>query len=185
MHLRNVDGMARTASSGAITSRPTAAKTLTNQKDQPTAGSKSRGSFFQMMLSADSAQRAKPSSADGNSTAVRGGSATSQETPAMVRNTINTELTPPPLPPPSTDPVEVLNGLLSKLGYDPSHFNARVTSANISVPGLSYAYPLLEVTVNGEKVGFHLPSVMHDPRVTAANISSMMGKPVMNFGAFA
>jgi len=81
--------------------------------------------------------------------------------------------------------VESLNAFLTKLGYDPASFNARVTSANISVPGISYEYPLLEVTVQGERVGFHLPSAARDLRMTAANISSMLGRPVMDLSVFA
>lgn len=101
--------------------------------------------------------------------------------------------TPPATTPPATTPpvtsvenaVEVLNELLRKLGFEPANFGARITSTRIDVPGILYEYPMLEVTVNGERLGFHLPSVVNDPRMTAANISSMMGKPVMNFAAFA
>lgn len=134
-------------------------------------------------------------SSDENSS-VRGGSRSPAPLPAPVRNdpasgrsnalesTDNGQDPPPPTSPPMS-PVETLNAFLSKLGYDPASFNARVTSANISVPGISYEYPLLEVTVQVEKIGFHLPSAARDLRITAANISSMMGKPVNNLSVFA
>ena len=100
----------------------------------------------------------------------------------------STSLDPPdsaPTAPVSDNPVDVINALLTKLGYDASAFQTRVTSAQITYPGASYEYPLLEVNVNGERVGFHLPSAMRDPRITAANISAMLGRPLLNFGVFA
>ncbi len=140
-------------------------------------------------------------SADENSTGVRGSSRTAPPKVEAVRNspssvqpldTTTTEPapetpapTPAPTPPVSDNPVDVINALLTRLGYDASAFHTRVTSSQISYPGASYEYPLLEVTVNGERVGFHLPSAMRDPRVTAANISSMLGRPLLNFGVFA
>ncbi len=147
---------------------------------------------------------ARPLSADDNS-ALRGGSRTTLPPVGAIRNsrvqTLPAEATDPVTPPPATPPpaipptteptpsvenaVDILNGLLRKLGFDPANFGARITSTRIEVPGIAYDYPMLEVTVNGERMGFHLPSVVNDPRITAANISSMMGKPVMNFGAFA
>ena len=145
---------------------------------------------------------ARPLSADENSTGARGSSQTAPPKVAAVRNspataTLPLDATPestptgpaPTVPTPavpvSDNPVDVINALLTKLGYDASTFRTRVTSSQISYPGASYEYPLLEVTVNGERVGFHLPSAMRDPRITAANISSMMGRPLLNFGVFA
>ena len=155
---------------------------------------------------------ARPLSADENSTGARGSSQTAPPKVAAVRNspataTLPLDATPestptgpaptvptptgpaPTVPAPavpvSDNPVDVINALLTKLGYDASTFQTRVTSSQISYPGASYEYPLLEVTVNGERVGFHLPSAMRDPRITAANISSMMGRPLLNFGVFA
>ena len=137
-------------------------------------------------------------SADETSTGVRGPSRSVAPPVSNVRNsaaaaaTSSSRLdasdgTAGPSDPPQApaNPVDALNGLLRKLGYDPASFNAQVTSAHIAVPGLSYDYPLLQVTVNGENVGFHLPSAMHDLRMTAANISSMMGRPVMAMSDFA
>ena len=145
---------------------------------------------------------ARPLSADENSTGARGSSQTAPPKVAAVRNspataTLPLDATPESTPtgpaptapaptvPVSDNPVDVINALLTKLGYDASTFRTRVTSSQISYPGASYEYPLLEVTVNGERVGFHLPSAMRDPRITAANISSMMGRPLLNFGVFA
>ena len=148
---------------------------------------------------------ARPLSVDQNSTGTRGSSQTAPPRVAAVRNspattTLPLDATPepnptvppapaPPAPAPtapvSDNPVDVINALLTRLGYDASTFQTRVTSSQISYPGASYEYPLLEVTVNGERVGFHLPSAMRDPRITAANISSMMGHPLLNFGVFA
>ncbi len=174
----------------------------------------SRGAFFEMMLtaqpsapaaqkpavprllsSAGSQSAARLLSADENSS-VRGGSRVTPPLVSPIRNTTSdassthttssgTSGPPDAPPPPAQSPVEAINSLLSKLGYDPASFNARVTSSTISVPGLSYEYPLLEVTVNGERVGFHLPSAMKDPRITAANISSMLGRPIMDLSVFA
>ncbi len=194
MHLRTMDriGAGRMADS-RLEARTTA-------KSQETAKNESRGAFFEMMLAADggarktetSVPRANSSSSDEISTAVRGGTqptaprATSQ---AAVRTTaaVSEENTPAQTPTtfPAGDPVETLNGLLSKLGYDPAQFGTKVTSTTISYPGMTYEYPLLEVTVNGEKVGFHLQSAANDLRMTAANIASMLGRPVMNFAEFA
>lgn len=132
------------------------------------------------ILSAD--ESAAVRGATRTATTVRNASGTPQDAaPTPSETTGQAEATPPT---PQT-PVEAINNLLTKLGYDPANFNARVTSSTISVPGLSYEYPLLEVTVNGERVGFHLPSAMRDPRMTAANISSMMGRPVMDLAVFA
>ena len=150
---------------------------------------------------------ARPLSADENSTGARGSSQTAPPKVAAVRNSPATatlpldatpestptgpaptgpaQTAPAPTVPVSDNPVDVINALLTKLGYDASTFRTRVTSSQISYPGASYEYPLLEVTVNGERVGFHLPSAMRDPRITAANISSMMGRPLLNFGVFA
>jgi len=205
MHLRNFEGAPRTP----LSSRP--GRELTQQsaseRQNPLSSASSapsRGAFFDMMMTAAPAPPAAPAvsaprassavrvlSSDENSS-VRGGSHTAP--PAPVRNVPGTgrsiplEATdngqgPPPTPPPT--PVESLNAFLTKLGYDPASFNARVTSANISVPGISYEYPLLEVTVQGERVGFHLPSAARDLRMTAANISSMLGRPVMDLSVFA
>ena len=139
-------------------------------------------------------------SGDENSTGVRASSRTAPPKVEAVRNSPSTLHTldtttpepttpaPPPSAPPvpvSDNPVDVINALLTRLGYDATAFNTRVTSSQISYPGASYEYPLLEVTVNGERVGFHLPSAMRDPRITAANISSMLGRPLLNFGVFA
>ena len=139
-------------------------------------------------------------SGDENSTGIRASSRTAPRNVQAVGNSPSTlptldTTTPeptapaPPSPGPpvpvSDNPVDVINALLTRLGYDASAFHTRVTSSQISYPGASYEYPLLEVTVNGERVGFHLPSAMRDPRITAANISSMLGRPLLNFGVFA
>ena len=221
MYLRNLEGPARTTISNrerGTPGRPTAVnRTLSSAqggeaKPAPALPA-SRGAFFDMMVTAQSAQQpasappprisassatnstARVLSTDGNS-AVRGALRAVAPQVAAVRNTptatrstrldASGEPAEPNAPenPPHT-PVDALNSLLSKLGYDPASFEARVTSATISVPGISYEYPLLEVTVNGEKVGFHLPSAMKDPRMTAANISSMMGRPITDLSVFA
>ena len=136
---------------------------------------------------------ARPLSVDENPTGVRGSSQTAPPKVEEVRKSPGTAALPldttpesaPPTVPVSDNPVDVINALLTRLGYDASTFQTRVTSSQISYPGASYEYPLLEVTVNGERVGFHLPSAMRDPRITAANISSMLGRPLLNFGVFA
>lgn len=210
MYLRNIEGVARTADSIRTNDKPRAAnvsaRNVTSTGDTVAAAAvpRSRGAFFEMMLTAQSTapapslpQRsttsaARPLSSDENSTSVRSSSRTTAPQVAAVRNSpvvtsslgLNT-VSPVETPPPSENPVDVINALLTKLGYDASAFQTRVTSAHIAVPGLAYDYPLLEVTVNGERVGFHLPSAMKDPRITAANISTMLGHPVMNFAAFA
>ncbi len=207
MYLRNFEGAPRTP----LSSRPSREVTLqsASARQNPLSSASSapsRGAFFDMMMTAAPAPPAAPAvsaprassavrvlSSDENSS-VRGGSRSATASPGLVRNvpgagrSVPLEATdegqdPPPTPPKT--PVESLNAFLTKLGYDPASFNARVTTANISVPGLSYEYPLLEVTVQGEKVGFHLPSAARDLRMTAANISSMMGKPVMDLSVFA
>lgn len=202
--------MAANATTAQNTPQSTAARGSTAPA---IAAPSSRGAFFDMMLTAQSslsapapaggpavrAATATPLSVGENSTGVRGSSQAVTPPVTAVRNSpgsasttatqpLDTAPTPesaPPPPPSSDNPVDVINGLLTKLGYDASTFQARVTSSQISYPGMSYAYPLLEVTVNGERVGFHLPSAMRDPRVTAANISSMLGRPLLNFGVFA
>ncbi|MBY0508422.1 MAG: hypothetical protein K2X03_31215 [Bryobacteraceae bacterium] len=166
----------------------------------PAAKGPSRGPFFDMMLAASpattSAPAASPLARTGNSGAkirssddfspLRGGGHPSAGRGGAIQAREADPAPPePPTPPPAQTPVETINALLTKLGFDASKFNARVTSETISVPGMSYQYPLLEVTVNGERVGFHLPSAMKDPRMTAANISSMLGKPVMDLSVFA
>lgn len=209
MHLRNnVEGagrsvdLTRTASSRrtANESRPASAQPST------TAVPSSRGPFFDMLTAQTTppaaavvarthraqASAARPLSSDDNS-AVRGASRVVPPRATPVRNsavqTLNGETTAPaptvPETPPPPSTVDILNSLLRKLGFEPANFRARVTSTRIEVPGIAYDYPMLEVTVNGERVGFHLPSVVHDPRITAANISSMMGRPVMSFSEFA
>ena len=202
---RSFGNRALSTRSGAASGRNTRANAPETGSSQ-TANVPSRGAFFEMMLSAQPSSSAaqKPAipkhvsaaasptaarilSTDENSS-VRGGSLVS-----TIRNansdpstpSFGTSGTPDAPPPPAQTPVEAINSLLGKLGYDPANFNARVTSATISVPGLSYEYPLLEVTVNGERVGFHLPSAMKDPRITAANISSMLGRPIMDLSVFA
>ena len=175
----------------------------------------SRGAFFDMMVAAQPAAptppapnrpaipaataRARPQGAaislsvDEKPTGVRD---TSRPGPKVeeVRNSPapapapSSSLDPPdsvPTAPVSDNPVDVINALLTRLGYDASAFQTRVTSSQISYPGASYEYPLLEVNVNGERVGFHLPSAMRDPRITAANISAMLGRPLLNLGVFA
>lgn len=193
MHLRTMDSI------GAGRMADSRLEARTAAKSQETAKNESRGAFFEMMLAADggarktetSVPRASSSSGDEISTAVRGGTQPTapRATPqAAVRTTAVTEENTPAQTPttfPAGDPVETLNGLLSKLGYDPAQFGTKVTSTTISYPGLTYEYPLLEVTVNGEKVGFHLQSAANDLRMTAANIASMLGRPVMNFTEFA
>jgi hypothetical protein len=193
MHLRNFEGAVRTADLDRSAAARTAAKPATTTPQTVTAAP-SRGAFFEMMRSA--AEPAAPdapgvraggtvgtSSVDQNLSGVRGGSSGSPAGQTAVRNAVTSDTTPTPAPVPET-PVDIINRLLTKLGYDASSFQARVTSAHINYPGMSYDYPLLEVTVNGERVGFHLSSAMHDPRMTAANISSMMGRPVMNLSVF-
>ena len=194
----------RNTAQSAATSRDAAPATTTPS---------SRGAFFDMMLAAQppmigppvtaasrsAAQNptARLLSADENSTGVRGASRTAPPRVEEVRNSpssiqpLDTTTPEPATPTPastapvSDNPVDVINALLTRLGYDASAFQTRVTSSQISYPGASYEYPLLEVTVNGERVGFHLPSAMRDPRITAANISSMLGRPLLNFGVFA
>ena len=195
MHLRNFEGAAREAHLDRPSAARSAAKDLITKQDTAAPATGSRGAFFEMMLTAQPAEppavkppAAKPPSADENSSSTRGAKAavprqTAVQTPAAAASTVpESKDAGAPVP---TDPVAVLNSLLGKLGYDPSTFNTRVTSQHIAVPGLAYDYPLLEVTVNGERVGFHLPSAANDLRMTAANISSMMGNPVMSLGVFA
>ena len=198
----------RNTAQSAATSRDAAPATA-----PATTAPSSRGAFFDMMLAAQpptigppvtaanrsAAQNptARVLSADENSTGVRGASRTAPPRVEEVRNSpssiqpLDTTTPEPATPTPastapvSDNPVDVINALLTRLGYDASAFQTRVTSSQISYPGASYEYPLLEVTVNGERVGFHLPSAMRDPRVTAANISSMLGRPLLNFGVFA
>jgi hypothetical protein len=45
-------------------------------------------------------------------------------------------------------------------------------------------YDLIQVEVKGERVGFHANSVKQDPRLAAANIAAMMGRPVLTFAEF-
>jgi hypothetical protein len=194
MYLRNLES----AYSGRSAALRNVAENPAQSAGNKTPAAPSRGAFFDMMVAAapaspptesrlTSSSGVKPLAGDENSTGLRGGNAPATDSRALTAplTTSTTASTSTTDTISTGNPIEDLNGLLRKLGYEPSSFNARITSAHIAVPGLAYDYPLLEVTVNGERVGFHLPSALKDMRNTAANISSMMGRPVMNFAEFA
>ncbi len=212
MYLRNVEN-ASAYRSAEFRTRNTANTGDTSAAVAPAApATPSRGAFFEMMLAAtpapaETVATVRNPSTDQVPAAIRGGSQGIAPLNAAVRNmpssaptvapastgpSSTTETEPPTggpsgtpgAPPNSGNPVDDLNDLLRRLGFQPATFNAQVTSTTISVPGLSYEYPLLEVTVNGERIGFHLPAAMNDLRMTATNIASMLGRPVMNFAEF-
>lgn len=116
----------------------------------------------------------------------RGVSASAAATPAAATGgtrtiTQNAEETPTNPVPPNTELLNQVRSALNSVGLNPDQYNLRVGSLTISYPNIpTYEYPVLFADINGQTAGFYLNGVAQNPGMFAANVSSMLGRPVMH-----